>query len=67
MTTDERLERLVERHEALAESIEMLRESVSDLTAIVHAEVARQGEARARDREYFRVLAELLRQWGDGG
>lgn len=29
MTIDERLERLVERHEALAESIELLRGSVS--------------------------------------
>jgi len=31
MTTDERIDKLVERHEALTESVEMLRDSVKEL------------------------------------
>lgn len=63
MTTDERLDRLVDRHEALAESIELLRGSVSDLTAIVHAQTTNLAETRERDRQYFLALADLLRAW----
>jgi hypothetical protein len=62
------LERLVERHEALAESIELLRGSVSDLTAIVHAQATNLKEQRARDRQYFLALSDLLRSWaGEDG
>lgn len=65
---DQRLDRLVERHEALTESIELLRGSVSDLTAITHALVANQGEQRDRDRQYFLALAQLLKAWaGENG
>jgi hypothetical protein len=63
-TVDQRLERLVERHEALVETMELLRGSVSDLTAIVHAETKNLREQRERDRQYFLALSDLLRSWG---
>ncbi len=40
MTIDERLDRLVERHEALAQSLELLHASTMDLRASVEAQAA---------------------------
>ena len=69
LTIDERLERLVERHEALAQSVEMLRGSVSDLTAVVHTLAADTKERKERDKQYMLALASLLQGWagGNGG
>ena len=67
MTNEELIARLAERQQALAESVELLRGSVSDLTASVHAMVRDTTERRARDRQYFHVLAQLFEHWGGNG
>lgn len=73
MTIDERLERLVERHEALAESVDMLVASTRDLRAVAEAalrrgeeERARQREQRERDAQYLRAISEVLKHWANG-
>jgi prefoldin subunit 5 len=62
MTTDERLDRLVERHEALTQSVELLaietrelRAAVSELTASMSGLQA----AVAADGEHIRALARI--------
>jgi hypothetical protein len=66
MTIDERLEKLVGRHEALAQSVELLAASTRDLRAVVEAQIARERERDERDRQYLRALADVLKQWANG-
>lgn len=73
MTIDERLEKLVERHEALRESVELLAGSTSDLRAVIEAETQRGRERDqldrdrlARDREYLKLIADVLKHWANG-
>jgi hypothetical protein len=73
MTIDERLEKLVERHEALAQSVELLAGSTRDLRAVVEAQIARERERdeqergrRDRDRQYLRAIADVLKHWANG-
>ena len=55
-----------QRIEAIAMNLELLSGSVSDLTASVHALVARDREQNERDREYMLVLSEVLKAWANG-
>ena len=66
MTIDERLERLVERHEALAQSVDLLVLSSRDLRAVAEAALRRQQEQRERDAQYLRAISEVLKHWANG-
>lgn len=66
MTIDERLDRLVERHEALAQSVDLLVHSVRDLRAVAEAGLIRQQERRDRDAQYLRAISEVLKHWANG-
>lgn len=73
MTIDERLDRLVERHEALAQSVDLLVGSTRDLRVIAEAalrrgedERVRAQEQRERDAQYLRAISEILKHWANG-
>lgn len=66
MTIDERLEKLVGRHEAMAESVELLAASTRDLRAVVEAQIQRGRERDERDRQYLSLIADVLKQWANG-
>lgn len=66
MTIDERLEKLVGRHEALAQSVELLAGSTRDLRAIIEAEMSRNRERDERDRQYLSAIADVLKHWANG-
>ena len=55
MTIDERLDRLVERHEALTQSVELLAIETRELRAVV-GEIS---AAVAQDGEHIRALARI--------
>lgn len=55
MTIDERLERLVERHEALSQSVELLNSTVREQSA----EIDKLIETATRDGENIRALARV--------
>jgi hypothetical protein len=62
MTTDERLDRLAERHQALAESLEILTHDVGELRATVDVDAQNIRELRATveiDAENIRALARI--------
>ena len=56
MTTDERLDRLTERHEALTQSIELLLVETRELRAIA----AEQTENLKVDSEHIRALVRIV-------
>jgi hypothetical protein len=66
MTIDERLEALVERHEALAQSVDLLVLSSRDLRAVAEAALRRQQEQRERDAQYLRAIGEVFKHWANG-
>lgn len=66
MTIDERLEKLVERHEALAQSVDLMVGSMRDLRVIAEAALTRQQEQRERDAQYLRAISEVLKHWANG-
>ncbi len=55
MSIDERLERLVERHEALTMNLELLSREIQDLKPVVDKLVA----AAERDGNHIRALARI--------
>jgi methyl-accepting chemotaxis protein len=55
MDVDQRLERLVERHEALAQSVEMLKDSIQEQSRNIDKVLA----AAERDGENIRALARI--------
>jgi hypothetical protein len=62
MTIDERLDRLVERHEALAESVEFLaaaNREIAELTRQNSENIAKLIEVSNRDAEDIRALARI--------
>lgn len=73
LTIDQRLEKLVERHEALSQTVELLADSTRDLRAVVEAEIGRgrerdqrQHERDERDRKYLLALSDVLKHWANG-
>ena len=62
MNTDERLDRLTERHEALTQTVELLTADIRDLAAEVRDVVAAQKEAQKENELRFGELAVFIRQ-----
>lgn len=66
LTIDQRLEKLVERHEALSQTVELIAASTRDLRVVVEAEIERQQQRNKRDRQYLKLVAAVLEHWANG-